>query len=56
VDIRLDVSVADKFQHLVLFKVTSKNVVIVILENLDVRVVSGWYINFVVKKKETRRV
>jgi len=36
--------------------VTGKNVIMVILESLDIEVVGGWYINSVVKEKETRKV
>jgi len=33
-----------------------KDVVIVILEYLSTEIISRWYIDFVIKKKETKRV
>ena len=50
-NIRLDVSII-----FVLSEITSENVVIVILEYLGMEVVNGLHIDFIVEKKETRRV
>jgi len=56
VDVGLSIFIIDKFQYFILSKVTSKDVVIVILEYLGVEVISGWHIDSVIKKKKTRRV
>ena len=56
VNVGLSVSIMDKFQYFILSKVTSKDVVIVILEYLGIKVISGWHIYSVIKKKKTRRV
>jgi len=50
---RLGISVANEFQCFVLTKMFSKNMIMIILENMCVEVTSRWYINSVVKKKET---
>ena len=47
----LEVSAADQFQCFVLTKMSSKNVIMVILENMCAEVTSRWYINSVVKKE-----
>ena len=41
VDVGLSVSIINEFQYFILPKVTSKNVVMVILEYLGVKVISG---------------
>lgn len=40
----------------VLSEITSDNVVIVILEYLGMEIINGLYIDFIVEKKEARRV
>jgi len=50
-NIRLGVSII-----FVLSEITSENVVIVILEYLGMEVVNGLHIDFIVEKKEARRV
>lgn len=40
----------------ILSKITSDNVVIVILEYLGMEIINGLHIDFIVEKKEARRV
>lgn len=56
VDVGLSVSIINEFQYFILPKVTSKNVVMVILEYLGVKVISGQHIDSVIKKKKTKKV
>ena len=51
VNIRLSIS-----KIFVLSEITSDNVVIVILEYLGMEIINGLYIDFIVEKKEARRV
>lgn len=51
VNIRLGIS-----KIFVLSEITSDNVVIVILEYLGMEIINGLYIDFIVEKKEARRV
>ena len=51
VNIRLDIS-----KIFVLSEITSDNVVIVILEYLGMEIINGLHIDFIVEKKEARRV
>ena len=55
-NVGLDTSMIDEFQCFVLSKITCKGVVIVILEYLSVKIISGWYLDSVIEKKEIRRV
>lgn len=55
-NVGLDTSMIDEFQCFVLSKITCKDVVIVILEYLSVKIISGWYLDSVIEKKEIRRV
>jgi len=51
VNIRLGISII-----FVLSEITSNNVVIVILEYLGMKIINGLHIDFIVEKKESRRV
>jgi len=53
VEAELEISVADKFQYFVLTEVASKNVIIIILENIYVEITSRWYIDSVIKVEKT---
>ena len=48
---RLEVSAADQFQCFVLTKMSSENIIMIILENMCTEVTSRWYINSVVEKE-----
>ena len=50
-NIRLDIS-----KIFVLSEITSDNVIIVILEYLGMEIINGLHIDFIVEKKEARRV
>ena len=47
---------AKKFQYFVLTEVTSKNIIVIILENIYTDITSKWYVNFSIKIKKTDRV
>ena len=51
-----EVSAADYFQYFVLIKMSSKDVIMIILENLCVEVTSKWYINSVVEEEYVKIV
>ena len=53
IETRSRISEMNKFQYFVLTKVASKNIVMIILENMCVEITSRWYIDFVVKEKKT---
>ena len=48
-----EISVADKFQYFVLTEVASKNVIMIILENIYVEITSRWYIDSVINVEKT---
>ena len=56
IDIGLGISIIDKFQYFVLSEVTNKDIFMVVLDYSGIEVVSRWYIDSVVKEKETREV
>ena len=47
---------ANEFQCSVLTKMSSKNVIMIILENICVEITSRYYIDYIIKKKKTIRV
>ena len=53
VEAELEISVADKFQYFFLTEVASKNVIMIILENIYVEITSRWYIDSVIKIEKT---
>jgi len=55
-NVRLDIFMMDEFQCFVLSKMTCKDVVIVLLEYSSIKIISGWYLDSVIEKKEIRRV
>jgi len=56
VDVGPYISTTDEFQYFVLSEMIYKNIAMVILGYLYIEIISRWYIDSVVKEKETRRV
>ena len=52
IETRSRISEMNKFQYFVLTKVASKNIVMIILENMCVEITSRWYIDSVIKTKK----
>ena len=53
IETRLEITMKNQFQYFVLTKVVSKNVIIIILENICIEITSRWYIDSVIKIKKT---
>ena len=51
-----EISMTNKFQCFVLTKVTSKNVIMIILENVCIEITSRWYVDFIIKTEKTVRI
>ena len=47
----LGVSAADQFQSFVLTKMSSKDVIMIVLEDVSAEITSRWYINSVVEEE-----
>ena len=48
-----EISIANKSQYFVLTKMFSKNMIMIILENMCIEITSRWYIDFVIKTEKT---
>jgi len=48
-----EISMENEFQCFVLTKVSDKNVIMIILENMCVEITGRWYIDSIIKKKKT---
>jgi len=51
IEARLEISIANEFQCFILTRVSSKNVIMIILENMYMKITSKLYIDSVIKKK-----
>ena len=47
------ISTVNKFQCFILTKVSGKNIIMIILENMYVKITGRWFIDFVIKKEKT---
>jgi len=53
VEARLGILMVNEFQYFVLTKVASKNMIMIILENICMEVISRWYIDSIIKMEKT---
>jgi len=49
----LGISTVNEFQCFVLTKMFSKDVIMIILENIYVKITSKWYIDYIIKTEKT---